>query len=77
MLLTDVELRAREALNRCSIYVLREIEVDLDGDAIMLTGCVDSFYHKQLAQEIVKNVVEGIEVVNALRVVYNRENSWS
>lgn len=75
MLLTDVELRVREALTRCSIYVLREIEVELDGEAIMLNGCVDSFYHKQLAQEIVKNVVDGVEVVNALRVVYNRERN--
>ena len=72
-LLTDVELRAREVLSRSSIYVLREIEVELDGGAIRLTGCVDSFYHKQLAQELVKNVLDGVEVVNALRVVYGRE----
>jgi osmotically-inducible protein OsmY len=72
-LLTDAELRARDALGRSAIYVLREIEVDLDGDALMLTGMVDSFYHKQLAQEIVKGVADGLEVVNALRVVYNRE----
>jgi len=74
-LLTDVEVRAREALAASSIYVLREIEVDLDGGAIRLTGNVDSFYHKQLAQELVKNVLDGVEVVNALRVVYNRERS--
>ncbi len=72
-LMTDVELRARDALSRSAIYVLREIEVELDGGAIRLTGSVDSFYHKQLAQELVKNVLDGVEVVNALRVVYNRE----
>lgn len=74
-LLTDVELRARHALGRSAIHVLRDIEVELDGDALMLSGCVDSFYHKQLAQELVKGVVEGIEVVNALRVVYRRERN--
>lgn len=72
-LLTDVEVRAREVLASSSIYVLREIEVDLDGGALRLTGDVDSFYHKQLAQELVKNVLDGVEVVNAIRVVYNRE----
>lgn len=72
-LLTDVELRARHALGRSAIHVLHSIEVELDGDALMLSGSVDSYYHKQLAQELVKTVVEGIEVVNALRVVYNRE----
>ena len=72
-LLTDVEMRAREALTSSAIFALREIEVELDGSAIRLDGCVDSFYHKQLAQELVKNVLDGVEVVNALRVDYHRE----
>jgi len=73
-LLTDAELRAREVLSQSSIHVLREIEVELDGSAIRLEGCVDSFYHKQLAQELVKNVLEGVEVVNALKVDYHRQH---
>lgn len=62
--------RARAALSLSSIYVLRKIQIDLDGDALVMRGRVDSYYHKQLAQELVKAAVEGIAVLNALQVVY-------
>jgi hypothetical protein len=38
--------------------VLRKIEVECDTDAVVLRGCVDSFYHKQLAQELVMAATE-------------------
>jgi hypothetical protein len=72
ILFTDAAERARQALSRSTIYVLRKIEVDCDVDAIVLRGCVDSFYHKQLAQELVKVAVEGVEVINLLEVDYRR-----
>ncbi|WP_254507057.1 BON domain-containing protein [Anatilimnocola floriformis] len=61
---------ARAALSRSSIYVLRRLQLDRDGESIVMRGRVDSYYHKQLAQELVKAAAEGIEVVNALQVVY-------
>jgi hypothetical protein len=61
---------ARCALSRSNIYDLRMLHVDGDGDSVVLTGLVSSFYHKQLAQEIVRTAVEGFEVVNTIRVVY-------
>jgi hypothetical protein len=63
--------RARTALLRSSIYVLRKLQIDRDGDRLVLRGRVDSFYHKQLAQELVRPEVLGAEVVNALQVVYS------
>lgn len=61
---------ARGALARSNIYDLRMLRVDGDGDSVVLSGRVSSFYHKQLAQEIVRTAAEGLEVVNAIRVVY-------
>jgi osmotically-inducible protein OsmY len=62
--------QARSVLSRSNIYDLRMLRVDGDAESVVLSGRVSSFYHKQLAQEIVRTAVEGFEVVNAIRVVY-------
>ena len=72
VLFTGAAERARQALSRSTIYVLRKIEVECDTDAIVLRGSVDSFYHKQLAQELVRAAVDGVEVINQLEVDYRR-----
>jgi osmotically-inducible protein OsmY len=64
----DVASRVRSTLAHSPIYVLREIHVEKDGDALLLQGKVDTFYHKQLAQEVVRSVADGMRVVNALLV---------
>ena len=64
----DVASRAKSALAHSPIYVLREIQVETEGDMLLLQGNVDSFYHKQLAQEIVRVVADGMRVVNSLSV---------
>ncbi len=74
-LLTDTAARAKSALSRSRIYDLRRLSVEPDGEAVVLRGRVSSFYHKQLAQELVRNElarneIEGAEVINAIRVVY-------
>ncbi len=71
-LYTDAASRAKLVLSRSQIYVLRSIEVDCDDEAIVLRGRVDSYYHKQLAQELVKTAVDGVEVINSLHVDYSR-----
>ena len=58
---------------RSRIYDLRRLNVDQDGEAVVLRGRVSSFYHKQLAQELVRNATEGAEVVNAIRVIYSAD----
>jgi hypothetical protein len=65
--------RAKSALAQSRIYDLRRLVVIQDDGAIVLRGRVSSFYHKQLAQEIVRSAAEGVEVVNALRVVYHAD----
>ncbi len=73
ILLTDTAARAKSALSRSRIYDLRRLSVDQDGEAVVLRGRVGSFYHKQLAQELVRNAIDGAEVVNAIRVIYSPE----
>lgn len=69
-LLTDIADRAQEALLRSRIFDLRRLAVDQEGEAVVLRGRVSSFYHKQLAQELVRTAIDGLEVVNAISVVY-------
>src|SRR5687768_10553278 len=66
---------AKAALQRSRIYTLRKLQVEQRGDAIILRGRVESFYHKQLAQELIRTAIEGVEVINCLQVVYSRERS--
>jgi osmotically-inducible protein OsmY len=65
----DVERRAQSALSGSPIYALREVRVERTrGGNLVLSGRVDSFYHKQMAQECVRTVAEGHQVVNSLMV---------
>ena len=64
----DVEHSARQALSASPVYALRELEVEQRGEKLLIRGSVASFYHKQLAQEAVRQVAEGVEVVNSIHV---------
>ncbi|HTU24330.1 MAG TPA: BON domain-containing protein [Pirellulales bacterium] len=65
----DVQPRAQKALRVSPIYALRELRVEQTGNALLISGLVASFYHKQLAQEVVRTVSEGIEVINSIHVL--------
>ncbi len=60
------------------IHALREIKVEQVDDALVLSGHVDTFYHKQLAQELVRSVADGCELINSIDVQYaaSRTNDW-
>lgn len=62
------EEAARLALASSPIFALRELHVEQDTDALVISGRVDTYYHKQLAQEAVRAVVAGCRVVNAIDV---------
>jgi len=66
--LTDAANLARQALSDSPVYLIRQIEVEAHGDALLLTGKVDSFYHKQLAQETVRAVAAGTLLSNVVAV---------
>lgn len=66
--INDVQPRAQQALQASPIYALREVRVEQAGTTLLLSGRVSSFYHKQLAQELVLALAEGVEVVNTIDV---------
>ena len=64
----DILPRAQSALTASPIFALQELRVDRVGESLLISGSVSSFYHKQLAQEVVRAVAEGIAVVNSIQV---------
>ncbi len=65
----DLQPRAQTALASSPIYELRDLRVDRHEDqTLRISGTVSSFYHKQLAQEAVRSVCEGTEVINSIHV---------
>lgn len=69
----DVQPRAQAALANSPFYELRELQVEWRDETLCLSGCVSSFYHKQLAQEVVRSVCKEIEVVNSIEVEQREE----
>jgi osmotically-inducible protein OsmY len=65
---TDIQTRAQTALAESPFYELRELKVERENQILTIAGVVSSYYHKQLAQEVVRSMCQGIEVVNSIRV---------
>ncbi len=64
----DLQTKAQSALADCAVAALRDLQVEHVGDALLLRGVVSSFYHKQLAQEVVRLVVGDVALVNDIAV---------
>jgi osmotically-inducible protein OsmY len=66
----EVQPRAQAALANSPIYELRELQVEQTNGSLLISGTVSSFYHKQLAQEVVRAVCNYVdfEVINTIRV---------
>lgn len=60
--------RARTALSASPVFALRELDVNMAGEMVIISGRVNCFYYKQLAQEIVRNALAGVRVINAISV---------
>ena len=59
--------RARHVLSTSNIQDLRRLAVLRDGDRIILSGRVSSYYHMQLAQKLVKGEL-GDDIENRIHV---------
>jgi hypothetical protein len=64
----DVVAQVQTALANSPIYVLRCIRVERDGQRLVLSGSVDTYYHKQLVQEVVRVLAPGLRLVNVVEV---------
>ncbi len=67
---SEIQFRAQAALAASPFYELRKLVVENHGEVLVLSGVVSRFYHKQLAQEVVRSVCQDqdIEVDNRIRV---------
>ena len=68
---------ARSALLASPVFALRELAVEQIGQELLLSGTVSTFYHKQLAQEVVRSFANGMQVVNRVNVVKRNLNGMS
>lgn len=68
MLECEVQRRAQLALRNSPIHALREIRVDREGERLVLSGQVSSFYLKQLAQEAIRGMAPGLRLSNEIAV---------
>jgi hypothetical protein len=67
--LIEVRPLAQSALSESAIFDLRDLVVEQADEALVLRGSVSSYYHKQLAQEVVRAVAgREVDVVNAISV---------
>jgi len=60
-----LQRRAQAALSNSPFYELHELQVKQGENTLSIIGRVSSFYHKQLAQEVVRSVCAGIEIINS------------
>ena len=62
--------RARRALTASFISDLRSLTIEESDEVLRICGTVESFYHKQLAQELVLTEIDDddLEIVNAIVV---------
>jgi osmotically-inducible protein OsmY len=70
----ETQPRAQAALANSPFYELRDLQVEQRDGTLCISGCVSSFYHKQIAQEVVRSVCAGAEVINSIRVESLEDN---
>jgi hypothetical protein len=73
--LVDLPARARQALASSPVFGLRELSIDQRDGALLIDGVVSSYYHKQLAQELVLAIAGDSPVVNAVQVEWQLSRS--
>lgn len=59
---------AQAALASSSVFELRELRVCCEGEQMLISGRVQCFYHKQLAQETVRQHAADLRLVNQVSV---------
>jgi len=67
----NLVFEAKAALRSCWEIGYIDFLVIQIGDKLFLHGMVESFYYKQLAQEAVRPVLNGVRLVNSIEVKSN------
>jgi hypothetical protein len=64
-----VDSLVRQVLNSSPWAALTQVDHEIDGHVIRLSGAVSSFYLKQMAQSVVARACTGFRVENGIAVV--------
>lgn len=64
----DLERRVRQFFLAAHLPALRHVGVEVRHDGVLLTGCVQTFYEKQMATEFARRVAGVVHVVNSIEV---------
>jgi len=64
-----LQMPADQALRQCAIPALRQLQIAESDQEIVLSGSVQSYYHKQLAQETIMPILGTRRLCNQIRVV--------
>lgn len=64
----DLCQKARQALHRSVIYSLHLLEVEQVGENLVVSGRVESYYHKQMAQEAIRAEMPAVRLINSVEV---------
>jgi hypothetical protein len=64
----DPLTRAKAALAKSTIRDLRRLRIRKDEDRILIHGRLSSFYHLQLAQELLRNEIGDAQLVANVQV---------
>lgn len=67
----DTLARARAALSASPLPGLRGLSVELVESELLISGAVNSFYQKQLAQELVRAIAGVVPIRNQIFVHYD------
>jgi hypothetical protein len=65
----SVERVARQRLAKTGYHTLRSVECSFRDGRMILRGEVPSYYHKQLAQESIRNAPHVTQIVNDIEVL--------
>ncbi len=60
---------AKDRLLNSPYATLQQVSCHCDGPHLILRGRLPSFYYKQLAQEVVGKVYDGLQVINETEVI--------
>lgn len=69
----DLLRRVRLSVERSRLHGLRLIDIEVNGDTVVLSGEVVTLHQKQLATALVRRVAGVVKVVNRLEVQNSRQ----
>ncbi|MFK8114191.1 MAG: BON domain-containing protein [Rubripirellula sp.] len=65
---TALQQAVADRLEDCGHFLLRNVNVEVDNQRVVLTGTVPSYYMKQMAQETARKVCPNRQLTNDLNV---------